>query len=88
MPFLFGIVFHRGILYSVRVEIMSIRNRIKKLFTTKERPEFNKSVHKICEECGGSGLDFIAGPCFDCEGNGFVDQTAEDKIKQALQYRK
>lgn len=39
-----------------------------------ERPEFDKSKHELCSECGGSGLDFIAGPCGDCNGNGFIDK--------------
>jgi DnaJ-class molecular chaperone len=56
-----------------------INNFLKRIFATKERPVFNEKIHKRCEECTGSGLDFVAGPCIDCDGNGFVDKTRKEK---------
>ena len=57
---------------------------LKGLFTSKEYPEFNEKQHKICDECGGSGLDFIAGSCFVCEGNGFIDKTRYEVWKESI----
>lgn len=45
------------------------------LFATEELPEFNESIHKYCDECGGLGVDSVAGPCLDCNGNGFVEKS-------------
>lgn len=37
--------------------------------------QYNESIHQECDECGGCGLDSIAGTCSDCNGKGFVDKT-------------
>ena len=70
--------------------MVTVKNRLKKglkwIMSPGEYPEMDTSKHKVCEECGGSGLDFVAGPCIDCEGKGFVNKTDkelwEDKFKE------
>lgn len=55
------------------------------LLTEKEKEEFNKNKHNICIECGGGGIDFIAGSCVECDGNGFINKSPlelwQDKLK-------
>ena len=58
------------------------------LYRNEEREKFDINRHVICDECGGGGLDFIAGPCLECGGNGFLTKTIQDKINQALEYKK
>ncbi|MGG1483537.1 hypothetical protein ABEI56_05555 [Peribacillus castrilensis] len=55
-----------------------IKKFFKKISARKEYPEFNEKLHKLCDECGGGGIDFIAGPCIDCDGNGFIEKTRKD----------
>lgn len=64
-----------------------IKEAFDRLFPEVKMIEFNESKHKICDECGGSGLDFIAGPCGDCDGNGFVYKKMEDKINNVINYK-
>ena len=67
-------------------------NLFKKLWSsltaTKVREEYNPSIHKLCDECGGGGIDAIAGPCRECNGDGFIEKTKEDKINDAINYKK
>lgn len=60
----------------------------KMLTSNVELKEFDEKIHKECEECWGGGIDPVAGRCFECGGNGFIDKTSEDKIEEALNYRK
>lgn len=41
---------------------MEIKKLLKYLFSEEEHPEFNKRIHKDCDECGGGGNDFLSAP--------------------------
>lgn len=61
---------------------------IKKIFAlltnTEEREEYDETKHKLCDECGGGGIDFIAGPCSDCGGNGFINKERAEMWKDNI----
>jgi DnaJ-class molecular chaperone len=51
-----------------------ILQKIKSILgiTIVERLDYDESIHKYCSECGGTGTDFKAGECLDCNGKGIV----------------
>lgn len=59
---------------------MRIKSLLKSLWSEEERQEFDERIHQLCKECGGGGIDFMAGPCGDCNGNGFVEKTREEPL--------
>lgn len=65
--------------------MFKFKESIKKLFSTKH--EFDPKIYKKCNECNGSGLG-VRGYCLHCVGKGYVEKTLEDKISEAINYRK
>lgn len=61
-----------------------IKKALKWFTDSNEQKEFNEQIHIVCNECAGSGIDFIAGPCLDCDGDGFVDKTRSEIWKEKL----
>lgn len=66
--------------YKKRIEVfrMGLKSILKDFFAPKVYLKFDETLHKYCEECGGGGVDIVAGPCLDCNGNGFIEKTRKD----------
>lgn len=43
--------------------------------------QFDPTIHKLCEECHGTGQDLSWGTCFDCEAKGFVEKSNQEIYK-------
>lgn len=67
--------------FCLTVVVMFVINVNKQYYSKENRAkrekynsaDFNSTVHKVCQECKGSGMD-VMGSCNECHGRGFVDR--------------